>query len=1335
MIQKIRNQPTLKIEKLNTMIDFGISVQNLCATIQACELDEYYYNVTLLQELEDKLPPTIKLSWALTRKPLQKVKITDFNEWLKTIVEAACEITTPDLSAVCVGKTDKKKIQGFLNVHSEYSSEETFKTANPVCVVCHEDYDGSSSTLIEQELYNELGLEGSPQPLCLNWTGGTSRWERNSVKLTAEISSVHNPDKRFCLRDIHTVGELNLPEQSLSIENLAKKYKHLIGLPIRSYARVTPKILIGMNNCRLGHVLDSREGNEIEPSAAKTRLGWIVYGPCSSSSDSSLIKPVSHSSYHICECNKNNDDALHSAVKEYFALDSMGVISPRKILQSKEDERALYLLQQCTRLKNGKYESGLLWKYDDIRLPNSREMALSRTKCLEKRMTREPELAHLLRSKIIDYENSGYIRELTPQELTIPRPRVWYLPIFTVINPNKPGKLRIVWDAAAKVRGVSLNSQLLKGPDLLNSLVSVLFKFREYKIAITGDIREMFHQVKMNENDQHCQRFFWPTEKGEFREYIMTVLSFGATCSPSTTEYCMNLNAERFANKFPDAFEAITKQHYVDDMLASVERVEEAIDLARDVHYIHSQAGFEIRNWHSNSDYVLKKLGTVYSEEKSLNINADTSFEKILGMWWNTKTDCFTFKVSPRHDSDLLSGRKAPTKRETLRTLMTIFDPLGLIANFLMYLKVLIQEVWRSGLGWDDEISGILLHKWRLWLRVLPEVQQVSVPRCYRKCTSASDDTNMIELHTFVDASENGYAAVSYFRFHEGDNVECAIAGAKTRVAPLKLVTIPRLELQAAVLGARLAKTIAEQHKRTIVRRYFYTDSKDVMHWLNSDHRRYSQFVAARVSEILESTITCEWYWLSTKLNVADEGTKWQKLPDLSPNSRWFKGPDFMWTKTVNWSIHNNGFGSTTEELRPSIFHHTVSAPVISWERYSSWNRLLRAVAWAKRYVVNLHSKVRHKQLQYEPLSSEELQGAEACIYQLAQKEIYPEDYLFASPSFKLNAYERHVAKGQLYKLRPIMDERQVLRIPGRIDECKFVSETVKNPILLPRQHYITTLIVDEFHKRYHHQNHQTVLNELKQKFYIPRVRTLYTRIRRNCQLCKIRNAMPQPPMMSNLPAARLAVYARPFSFIGIDYFGPQQVVLGRRVEKRWGVLITCLTVRAIHIEIAHSLTTDSCIMAIRNFMSRRGIPLEIYSDRGTNFIGAERELKEALKTVDQDRMVKVFTTCSTRWVFNPPASPHMGGSWERLIQSVKKGLEQIKPQRTKWFLPVKPIQEGDIVIIVDPVLPRSCWPKGRVLSVSQSKDGQVRSAVVQTSVGVMERPAVKIAVLDIVAT
>ncbi|XP_062538334.1 uncharacterized protein LOC134206620 [Armigeres subalbatus] len=393
----------------------------------------------------------------------------------------------------------------------------------------------------------------------------------------------------------------------------------------------------------------------------------------------------------------------------------------------------------------------------------------------------------------------------------------------------------------------------------------------------------------------------------------------------------------------------------------------------------------------------------------------------------------------------------------------------------------------------------------------------------------------------------------------------------------------------------------------------------------------------------------------------------------------------------------------------------------------------------------------------------------------------------------------------------------------GRIGACDHATTDAQNPIILPKDHYITKLIIEDYHQRYHHQNHETVLNELRQTFRIPKLRGLYKKIRVNCQVCKNQRASPNPPPMADLPKARLAAFARPFTYIGIDYFGPFNVLVGRRHEKRWGVLITCLTVRAIHLEIAHSLNADSCIMALRNFMARRGVPIQIISDRGTNFIAANKELAEAIKELDQEKIMQEIISQQTEWKFLPPASPHMGGAWERLVQTVKKNLQRMKlprcptdemlrnclieienvvnsrplthvpiddpeapvltpnhfilgsssglkpaiglsdgevvlrrawrasqveanifwqqwlrdylpdiTRRTKWFNNVKAIEENDIVLIVDPALPRNCWPKGRVIGVKRGKDNQVRSAVIQTSTGIYERPATKIAVLDV---
>ncbi|XP_062533635.1 uncharacterized protein LOC134202633 [Armigeres subalbatus] len=801
-------------------------------------------------------------------------------------------------------------------------------------------------------------------------------------------------------------------------------------------------------------------------------------------------------------------------------------------------------------------------------------MALKRWQCLDRRMQRDKNFAETVMKKMTDYAAKGYVRKLTDAELNTHQPQQWYLPVFPVVNPNKPSKVRLVWDAAATAHGVSLNSFLHKGPDLLTSLLAVLVQFREFRIAVCGDIREMYLQVQLRQDVRLC--FFWKDniESAEPSIYTMLVLPFGVSCAPSIAQYVKNINAKRFLENHPTAVRAIIDQHYVDDMLASVEGEHEAVDLALTVKEIHAEAGFEMRNWISNCPTVLEALHERTTEEKDLSMAEGVTTEKVLGMWWNTSTDCFTFKVSPRYDPELMSGQRRPTKREVLRTLMMIFDPLGLIGHFLMFLKVVLQEIWRTAIGWDDPIEERQFEMWMQWLKFLPEVAKVEILRCYRTTTSIKASTE-VQLHIFTDASEKGFAAVVYLRFKEGFIIETALVGSKTRVAPIKFLSIPRSELQACVIGVRLANSIKQSLSVKIDRRFFWTDSSDVISWLKSDHRRYSQFVAFRVSEILEVSEVSEWQWIQTNNNVADDGTKWKRVPDMSKTSRWFHGPEFLKYPEEEWPVKIYADNVTTEELRPHLLLHIrLPEPIIDPQNFSKWTSLLRRCAYVFRFIGNVKtSSIENRTV--GALTTLELVKAENYLFRLAQGSSYADELVVLSNIRASKDSTLTLPKNSsLYHLCPYLDQHDVLRVRGRTSACSFANPDAVNPIILPRDHHITRIT-----NKYHHQNHNTVINELRQRYSIPRLKTACNETCRCCQQCKNDRAQPQPPVMSDLPLPRLAAFAHPFTYM--DYFGPIIVILGRRQEKRWVLLATCLTTRTIHLQLVHKMTTDSCILAL----------------------------------------------------------------------------------------------------------------------------------------------------------
>lgn len=1267
--------------------------------------------------------------------------------------------------------------------------------------------EGSSISLMDESLAEELKISGVSHPLCLRWTGGMKRLEDSSQNLKISISG--NNQNQYDL-NVYTVNSLDLPVQSMDYNLISEKYPHLRQLPVETYTNAVPQLLIGLNHINLGVSRKIREGSPYEPIAAYTKLGWLIYG----ASEGNKNKGTSFN-FHVCECLTNScEDALENLVKSFYSIESIG-ISVKDPLIAEDDKKALILLNKFTKQKeNCHYEVPLLWKYDNIKLPDSYDMALKRLICLENKLLKNAKLLTIFQETITNYLFKGYIRKLHPSDIGHQSKMVWYLPIFAVFNKNKPGKSRVVWDAAAKSHGVSLNSYLLKGPDLLANLPSVLFKFRQKSVAVTGDIEEMFHQIHIRPEDRDVQRFLWRDclQNRTPDIYVMDVMIFGATCAPSISQFIKNLNATKYENDFPKAATSIKENHYVDDLLDSVDTPQEAIELISDVSYIHRKAGFNIRNWMSNDKSVLKSSSTTKTlDAKCLNGMEEKQIEKILGVFWEHDTDIITFKISTWiMESDVFSGCKIPTKRQVLRFVMSIYDPLGIIGHIIMYVKVFMQEVWRSKINWDDQIPPDLVPKWMQWVRVLPDIQNIKIPRCYLNIFKNYDAIE-VQLHTFVDASKDGYAAVCYFRLKQEDVINCSLVGAKTRVAPLKITSVPRLELMAALIGARFAKFIVSNHSIKVNKRYFWSDSRTVLSWLNSDHRKYSQFVAFRTTEILEHSLIKEWKWIPSKYNVADDATKWPKKIIVSNSNRWFQGPEFLFLPENEWP-HMEILPEVTEEDR--VYHSlkiTKFENVFDVSRFSKWTRLVRTAAYLLRFINNCLKINKQK----KELTQVELQNAEKILYMQAQLETYGNE-------ISLLQLNKMIPKNSdIYNKNPYLDDK-ILRVNSRIDNAD-VPLSQKRPIILPRKSCITQLILMYYHQKYYHMNHETVINEIRQRYYISKLRGTFNSIIRRCQMCKIKKAIPQNPQMAKLPRARVASYMAPFTHTGVDFFGPFSVTINRHKEKRYGCLFTCLTVRAVHIEVAHSLTTSSCILSIRNFMARRGVPQEFYSDNGTNFVGAERELREALLDVDKDELVKAFTTTVTKWKFNPPASPHMGGAWERLVRSVKTVLYKIMPSRppsdelllsmmleveniinsrplayvpidaetaealtpnhflvgsssglkpmsacsdsgvvlrqswltsqqyanifwrkwlreylptltcrTKWHDRPRPLSPGDLVIIVDPSLPRNVWQRGKVLETRLASDGQVRSAKVLTQHGILDRPVVKLAILDV---
>ncbi|XP_058449016.1 uncharacterized protein LOC131428977 [Malaya genurostris] len=604
--------------------------------------------------------------------------------------------------------------------------------------------EGSSSTLIDERMANRLKAKGEAEPLIVKWTGDIRRHENNSRKIKLELSAI-GENKKFLLRDVRTVSELVLPKQSVRFAEISVRYPHLAGLSVTDHSSEEPAILIGLDNLHLFAPLESRVGKGDEPIAGRSKLGWTIYGPQQRKSSAETF-------LNLHSVTQASNQELHDMIRTQYTLDEAGVTS-FGVPESAEDQRARAILQSTTTRIGNRFQTGLLWREDERQFPDSYSMAVRRMKALEKRLEKDPELKQNVYKQISEYQVKGYAHKV--------------MPLKVVLNPRKPNKVRLVWDASAAVNGVSLNSELLKGPDMLVSLPGVLCSFRERPIAYGGDIAEMYHQIHVRSEDKSAQRFLFRTSLDETPQvYVMDVLTFEA---------------------YPDAAKAVINRHYVDDYYDSADTVEDAVRIAKEVQHIHDQGGFHIRNWVSNSSAFLEKI-VERKADKIVRFDQDTStdYERILGIVWTPKQDVFVFATSSNIGLQVIvQSDERPTKRKVLRCVMALFDPLGLLSPFTVLGRMLIQDIWRTGCDWDDLIDDASYHKWTCWLRLISDIERFKIPRAYfgKAKTCEIED---IQLHIFTDASETAYGCVAYLRAVIKGEVKCALVMSRSKVAPLK---------------------------------------------------------------------------------------------------------------------------------------------------------------------------------------------------------------------------------------------------------------------------------------------------------------------------------------------------------------------------------------------------------------------------------------------------------------------------------------------------------------------------------------------------------------------
>ncbi|XP_076230300.1 uncharacterized protein LOC143176716 [Nomia melanderi] len=894
----------------------------------------------------------------------------------------------------------------------------------------------------------------------------------------------------------------------------------------------------------------------------KTQLGWIIGGNVPTVAATRTTREA-----FVANLNFN--------LQKFWEVEE----GPQsRHLSTEEHECEEHFAKNVRRDHSGRYVVALPFNEKREELGESRTRALHRFRSLERKLERDPELGDEYTTVMREYIALGHMTQVE----TFDAPG-FYLPHHAVVKPSSTTtKVRVVFDGSAKTSsGISLNDALMIGPTIQDDLFSLLLRFRMHAFVITGDIEKMYRQFLVRPEDRAYQRILW-RDNGCIRTYEMNVVTFGLSSAPYLAIRCVHQLADDEGDAYPEAAEIIKRDLYVDDLLTGADTMEEARHIQHQIGELLQRGGLNIRQWASNEPALLKGLREDQIHPKILG---DDTTMKALGISWDARNDAIRYAVEIQ-----VVGKVS--KRTILSTIAKIFDPLGLLGPVTIIAKILMQRLWQLKIDWDESLPASLYTEWTTYAAQLQELNDIEFNRCV-----TLRNHQRLELHGFCDSSERAYGACVYVRTIDAvGRVETHLLCAKSRVAPLKTVTLERLELCGAVLLASLVTSIQRAISVKIHQTFLWTDSTIVLNWINTQPCMLKTFVANRVADIQGKTEINTWRHVKSEYNPADLILRRLMPAQFVRNSLWLHGPDWLATEQARWPISRYTVSSEIPETKGvTCLANSIGRSDEILTQYPWIKGLTRIVAYCLR--------VRHRTA--GPLTVEENHEDEFRIVKMVQSTAFEKDIK------DLESGRLH-PKSQLRSLTPFLDEKGLLRVGGRLQRSELPFAR-KHPILLPKGHHVTDLIIRETHVRYHHAGITATLCNVRQTYWPIDGRNTTRKIFRRCVRCFRLNPPAVDYIMGNLPATRVTA-ARPFYNCGVDYCGPFSVK-ERRFRNRTRVKVyvavfTCFATKAVHLEVAGDLTTEGFIAALKWFIARRGLCRNIYSDNGTNFVGTDNELK-----------------------------------------------------------------------------------------------------------------------------
>jgi len=567
----------------------------------------------------------------------------------------------------------------------------------------------------------------------------------------------------------------------------------------------------------------------------------------------------------------------------------------------------------------------------------SRQLAIKRFLNLEAKLQGNPDLYESYRNFMQEYLSLGHMSVAT-------RPGLYFIPHHAILkNSVETSKVRVVFDASASCHsGRSLNDCLHTGTKLQRDIFDILLRFRSFRHVFTTDVCKMYRQILVNSEFRPYQHIFWRTSNtDQLIEYELNTVTYGVNCAPCLALRVIQFNAENDCNEDLEVREALQFQTYVDDIFMGADTAEELLSAQASLLNVMKRAGFQLKKWLSNSDTVLDKIAPEDRLVESIPMDSiEEGIPKVLGMQWKPRGDVFNYTIE-------LNVQSVSTKRSVLSVIARLFDPLRFLCPVIFFAKNLMQRIWISKVSWDEPLPNDIEVEWNKFLEELPSLSVISIPRFCHTFKGLS-----YQLCGFCDASMRGYAALVYLR--ESNN-QVFLLCSKSKLAPIKTLSIPRLELCGALLLARLMNRVygVLSPKLNIDGVFAWSDSSIALAWIVNAHLEFKVFVSNRVNQIRQLIPLCNWAHISTQENPADCASRGLSPSTLIDLKLYWHGPEFLAQPPTTWVFDTPAIDSDDiPEIKPiSLLVGTTNAEPEWFNKFSSFDNLLVVLSWVRRFI------------------------------------------------------------------------------------------------------------------------------------------------------------------------------------------------------------------------------------------------------------------------------------------------------------------------------------------------------------------------------------------------